>query len=310
MKASINSLNRLAPCFRPKTGVTLIEMLVAVAIAGIFLAGVTEAFIYILRSSEQTEAQLEAVTNARSALEQMSIEIKAARIDNRRPIQFFHGQDFNLAFGDAIDNDQDGRVDEEVLDGSDDDGDFTLATDDLHVNFGGGLSERSNFTNFPDLGDIHVDEDCRFSYDILEFITFPDPDNPGYREKKIKYRITDFDGQPNVLVRTVTYNPNDSPNRYVEEDPLAFNVLSLNFLYWDPNRIPMNWVTSWDSLYAPMFPDPQIELPAAVHISVTIYAGTEPFNEYEDGQRVETVTLETIVTIEQVLKDERYQEIK
>jgi hypothetical protein len=72
----------------------------------------------------------------------------------------------------------------------------------------------------------------------------------------------------------------------------------------------MNWVTSWDSLYAPMFPDPQIELPVAVHISITVYSGTEPFREYRAGQKVETTTLETVVNIEQVLKDERYQNFK
>ena len=72
----------------------------------------------------------------------------------------------------------------------------------------------------------------------------------------------------------------------------------------------MNWVTSWDSLYAPMFPDPQIELPVAVHISVTVYADTEPFNEYQPGRSIETVTLDTVVNIEHVLKDERYQNLK
>jgi hypothetical protein len=269
-----------------------------------------EAFIYILRSSEEAEVKLEAVTNARAALERMSMEIKTARIDPRRPIQFFWGRNIDFLYGDAIDNDRDGRVDEEIRNAGDDDSDYVAGTDDLHVNFGSGIQERINFINWADLGDGSVDEDCRFSNDNLQFITFPDIDNPGYREKRISYEIDTFDGQPNVLVRHVTYNPNDPTSTYEEEDPLAFNVLSLNFMYWDSNRIPMNWVSSWDSLYAPMFPDPQIELPIAVHISITIYSDPEPFNEYQAGQRVETITLETIVNIEQVLKDERYQSLK
>ena len=294
----------------PGHGVTLMELLVSIAITGIFLAGVLEGFVYILRTSEDAEAHLEAVTNARAALEAMSMEIKAARIDPRRPLQFFRGQSQDAAYGDGVDNDLDGRIDEEIHNASDDDGDYSSPKDDRHIGFGGGLYERKNLLELPDLGDRHIDEDCRFASDNLEFITFPDPNNPGYREKTIQYSISIFDGQPNVLVRHVIYNPHDPDSRYEEEDPIAFNVLSLSFLYWDPNRTPMNWITSWDSLYAPMFPDPQIELPVAVHISITVYSGTEPFNEYRAGQKVETTTLETVVNIEQVLKDERYQNLK
>ena len=289
--------------------VTLIEMLVAIAIAGIFLAGVLESFVYIIRTAEKSEVELEALTNARAALDIMSREIKSARIDPRRPIQFFHGQNEDLAYGDAIDNDEDGNVDEEIRDGDDNDADSDLPADDQHVVITGAYAEREDLRGFPDLGDVDVDEDCRFSNDILEFLTFPDPDNPGFREKNIRYEIKDFDGQSNVLVKHVTYNPNDPEIRYEEEDPIAFNVLSLSFLYWDPNRIPMNWVTSWDSLYAPMFPDPQLELPVSVHISVTVYAGTDPFQEYQPGDPVETVVMETVINIEQVLKDERYRNL-
>ena len=286
------------------------ELLVAIAITGIFLAGVMEGFVYILRTSEDAEAKIEAVTNARAALEIMSTEIKAARIDPRRPIQFFRGQSQDVPYGDGVDNDLDGIIDEEIHNARDDDGDYSSSEDDLHVGFGSGLFERKDLVNLPDLGDRHIDEDCRFANDILEFITFPDPNNPGYREKTVRYSISTFDQQPGVLVRHVVYNPHDPASRYEEDDPIAFNVLSLSFLYWDPNRIPMNWITTWDSLYAPMFPDPQIELPAAVHISITVYSGTEPFNEYRPGQKAETITLETVVNIEQVLKDERYQNLK
>lgn len=290
--------------------VTLFELLVAITITGIFLTGVMEAFVYIIRSSEEAETKLESVTNARAALDTMSMEIKTARIDTRRPIQFFYGISDDFPYGDAIDNDQDNRVDEEVRDGHDNDGDYSVLDDDSHVSLGGGLYERKDLVNFPDLGDRHIDEDCRFSNDTLEFITFPDPNNPGFREKNIRYQVTTYDGQPNVLVRRVLYNPHDPDLRYEEQDPLAFNVLSLNFLYWDPNRSPMDWITTWDSLYAPMFPDPQIELPVAVHISITVYSGTEPFQEYRPGQRIDTITLQTVVNIEQVLKDERYYDLK
>ncbi|HOE63108.1 MAG TPA: type II secretion system protein [Candidatus Sumerlaeota bacterium] len=290
-------------------GITLLELLVAIAISGIFLTGVLEAFVYIIRTTDRAETQLEAVTNARSALERMAIDIKAARIDPRYPIQHFVGESLDLPYGDGIDNDGDGRVDEEIRQGADDDGDFQVSVDDLHVAFDGGVRERSALTNFGDLGDRNVDEDCRFSADTIEFITYPDLDNPGFREQRIRYAIGDFDGQTNVLIREVIHNPNSPTQMRIERDPIAFNVLSLSFLYWDPNRIPMNWVTTWDSLYAPLFPDPQIELPAAVHICITVYAGSNPFNEYRPGDRVETITLETIVTNEQVLKDARYKKL-
>ncbi|MBN1901581.1 type II secretion system protein [Candidatus Sumerlaeota bacterium] len=295
---------------RYRKGVTLIELLVAITISGIFLAGVMETFVYILQSSEDAEAKLEAVTNARSALDTMSQEIKTARIDPRRPIQFFYGSSVDLPYGDAIDDDLDGRTDEEIRDGHDNDGDYAAVNDDLHIQLDGGVFERGNLINSPDLGDRNIDEDCRFSNDTLEFITFPDPNNPGFREKNVKYQITTFDGQPNVLVRRVIYNPHDPDTRYEEQDPIAFNVLSISFLYWDPNRFPMDWLTAWDSLYAPMFPDPQIELPAAVHVALTVYSGAAPFQEYSAGQRVDAITLQTIVNIEQVLKDERYQNLK
>ncbi len=292
-----------------RRGVTLIEMLVAITITMIFLAGVFEAFVQILRTSDLAEAKLEAVMNARAALEHMAIDIKAARIDPSRPIQFFHGENSDLAYGDRKDNDDDGGVDEEIRDAEDNDGDYMGASDDVHTDFGGGLFERKDLMGLADLGDRHVDEDCRFSDDHLEFRIFPDPARPGSRDKSVRFEITTFDGEPNVLVRHITYNPSDPDTRYEEEDPIAFNVLSLNFLYWDPNRIPMNWIPSWDSLYAPMFPDPKIEIPVAVNISITVYSGTEPFSEYTPGQPVDTITLDTTVNIEQILKDERYRNL-
>lgn len=308
---SFDILHKRSRFLQPgRKAVTLIEMLVAIAITGIFLSGVMEAFVYMIRTSDRAEIRLESVTNARTAMERMSAEIKTARIDPRRPIQFFHGLSTTLGYGDAMDNDHDGLVDEEVVNGADDDGDYSLAEDDLHVRFSVTEQERPELDNLPDLGDYNIDEDCRFSRDVLEFRTFPDPDNPGYREKNIKYEITTFDGVDNVLVRTVTYNPTDPDTTYEEFDPIAFNVLSLDFLYFDPNRIPMNWVEAWDSLYSPFFPDPAIELPVSVYIRVTVYAGMDPFDEYIPGEPVETVTLETVVNIEQVLKDARYQNLK
>ncbi len=293
-----------------RRAVTLVEILVAIAVTGVFLAGVLEAFVYIVRSSEQAEVQLEAMTNARTAIDRMAAEIKTARIDPRVPIQFFHGTPQDLAYGDGMDNDNDDFVDEEIRNGRDDDGDWNASTSDRHVFLGAGWYERGDLLSIPDVGDAGVDEDCRFGRDILEFRTFPDPDNPGFREQSIRYEIASWDGQDNVLVRRVIYNPSDPSTTYVESDPLAFNCLSLKFLYWDPNRIPNGWVPAWDSYWAPFYPDPQIEIPAAVYIELTVYAGTEPFNTYQPGRQVMSITLETIANIEQVLKDERYQNLK
>jgi type II secretory pathway pseudopilin PulG len=282
---------------------TLVEVLVAVAVAGAFFAGVLAAFIQIVKASDLAEAKLQAINNARAALELMAIDIKQARIDPRRPLQYFVGRHNTLAYGNGIDDDGDGRIDEEIADGRDNDGDWSYQSDDHHANIAG-YYERPMFVGSADLDDLHVDEDCKFENDRLAFRIFPDPGDPQSRDDLITFYIGTYEGEGNVLLRGITRKVS-SGGQPEEPSPLAFNVVSLNLLYWDPNRTPNYWVTEWDSYQAASFPDPGIEIPVAVYISVTVYAGTKPLKELKPGQPMETIELSTTVNIEQVLKDMR-----
>jgi type II secretory pathway pseudopilin PulG len=287
---------------------TLLEILVAVAIAMAFMGGVVAAFIQILRATNLTEVKLEAFNNARAALEMMAIDIKASRIDPRQPMQHFVGEDYLLAYGNGLDDDEDGAIDEELFNGRDDDytgPDWDPTRDDRHAE-AGGLFERQFFVSDADLGDSHVDEDCKFDLDRLTFRIFPDPNDPLSRDDLITFELGTFEGEQHVLLRRIVHNPS-SPNSTVEVAPLAFNVMSLYLLYWDPNRIPPDWTTAWNSFDAPRFAQPAIELPISVFLAVTVYADTKPIEQYKPGNPIQTITLQTVVNIEQVLKDQRYQ---
>ena len=135
----------------------MLELLVAMAVIAAFLSGVIAAFIQILKASERAEATVDAVNNARAALETMANDIKSASIDPSQIPQHFFGIDARLGSGDGIDNDRDGLIDEEIFNGLDDDGDWSLA-DDNHAIINGFI-ERSAFVGVPDLGDFRVDEE-------------------------------------------------------------------------------------------------------------------------------------------------------
>ncbi|MCD6386478.1 type II secretion system protein [Candidatus Sumerlaeota bacterium] len=290
-------------CGPGASGITLVELMVAVVVASVFLSGVIAAFIQILKATDRAEANIEAVNDARSALELMAIDIKAARIDTTQKPQPFIGVNNHLTYGDGIDNDNDGRIDEEYINSIDDDGDWIYA-DDNHTMIGG-MVERPTYVNRPDYGDFHVDEDFKFDQDRLTIGIFSDPFLPVQRSQTITYEIGSYEGESRVLLRRVVYFEDGTPQSQVVS-PLAFNVLSLNFLYWDPNHDPPEWREDWDGPNAGLFPAPGIELPVAVFISITIYSGTEPLEHYQPGDPLETATLTTIVNIEQILHDPRY----
>lgn len=294
------------PC-RPDRAVSLIELMVAVAISLAFLGGVAMAFIQISKAADRAESQQDAIARARAAIERISIDVKQARINPNFPVQFFIGESVALTYGNGKDDDGDGAIDEEVIDGLDNDGDWTPA-DDRHAVVNG-TAERQNWMGTPDLGDGSVDEDFRFNQDTLEFRIYPDPRIPTSRDEIVRYEIGTFDGEDNVLMRTLVRNPGDLTEETFSE-PLAFQVLSLDFLYWNPNvevdGVPY-WVTTWDATTTLTGPDPRMPYPIAVYISVTVYADTRPFETYNAGEVVDTLTVNTVVNIEQMLKDTRWQ---
>ncbi len=284
---------------RSRRAMTLLEILVAMAVAATFLSGVIAAFLQIIQVTERTETQVDAVNSARHALYVMTEDISIASIDTTSIAQEFMGEDNPLTYGDGKDNDRDGDVDEEVYNGKDEDGDWQ----DNHTFFQRDLVERQDWLGEDDLGDFGVDEDVVFDSDSLEFRIFPRMGTE--RDELVSYEIGTYEGESNVLLRRVEYYQGGVFDRE-EVSPLAFEVLSLNFLYWDPNRSKPDWRTDWDGSNAGNFNPPGIELPPAVYISLTIYAGTEPFDQYEPGDPVDSITLETAATIEAILHDDRY----
>ena len=287
---------------RANAGMTFVEVMVAVAVSLAFLSGVLAAFIQIIHTSDISSARLKAVNNARSALEIMSIDLKAARLKPPGLLQIFEGTDRTLAYGDGVDNDKDGKIDEEIFDGKDNDGDWSAGRDDRHQRLGDSY-ERSQWVNLPDLGDANVDEDTKFSRDTLTFRVWPEKQRIWARDDVITYEIVDdvnTYGESNVLVRRIkrTYAAN-----YVEEDvsPIAFKVLSLDILYWNPNAERPGWVSEWDTFKSSKFTTSGIELPIAVYLAITVYAGTDDLSKYIPGNKIETITLYTIVNLEQVL---------
>ena len=288
----------------PHRGMTLLEILVALAVALAFLSGVIAAFIQILRVSDRSQAQVEAANNARAALEIIANDIKLASIDSRQKEQVFRGSFAPLTYGDGIDNDGDGVIDEEYFDADDNDIDWTIL-DDNHTNIEMILFERPLYVAAPDPGDFHVNEDCVFNTDRLRFWIFPGLLTE--RNEIITYEIGSYEGEQNVLLRTVAYYQD---RLFLEEitSPLAFNVLSLNFLYWDPNRPRPVWVVDWNGQEAATFPLPGIEIPVAVYVNITVYSGSLPIEQVQPFNPIETVSLSTIVCIEQVLRDTRYRD--
>lgn len=287
------------------TGITFVEFIVALAMAAAFLGGVLAAFSQIIKASNQAQIRMDATNSGRAALEMMARDIKMARFDWSYFQYYFLGINNHLSYGDGIDNDNDGQIDEEYADAVDNDYDWVSGRDDNH-SFVNGYYERQRLVGLPDLGDFLVDEDCRFDQDYLRFaidLIYINSEIPLGRA--VTYQIGEFEGEKNVLMRTVTYY-GWGPTRE-EIAPLAFNVLSLNFLYWTANGTQPYWVEAWDASQYSSFAPPGLELPASVYIQISLYAGDLPIEQYRPGEPVEVTTLSTVADIETIINDVRYR---
>lgn len=302
---------------------TLVELLVAMAVAGVFFLSVLMAFSQILRAGEQAEAQVAANNQARAALLYLARDIEQTRRDTSTPMQFFLLENRTLSYGDGRDNDGDGVMDEEVMDGRDSDGDWTL-NHDRHARIGS-YRERPEFLGVPDLGDLKVDEDCKFGNDRLTLRIPPDPLGGDTRDEKVVYELGSYEGQDHVLLRTVITAP-DSPNPASVTEPLAFNVLAFDVLVWNCNadaedatgRPRPYWTSEWDARtrifpFSKPFnaPDgvPPFEFPSSVRVQITVYSGRLelPMLSWTPGEPIETLTLTTTINLEAILKDLRYE---
>lgn len=294
---------------RTRQGVSLVELLVALAVASILVLVIVTTFVMIQRASNDSRRQIEATANARAALETISGDLKALTGPaNAR----FKAENHPLSYGDGIDNDGDGRTDEERPDGLDNDGDWSVASDRQVV--ATTFTERTHYVGKADFGDAGVDEDCVFNRDALKFRINP-PANPrypyddtNYDYEDVQYTVRTYDGLPDVLVRSTVRMKNGAVATS-SSAPLAYNVLSFNCLYWDPNVVPSQqyWLETWDSegtLKGTV--NPRFLVPAAVLVEITVHADPKPPASYTAGEPVETVTMRTIVDVERVIQSPRF----
>lgn len=305
-----------------RRGLTLIETLVAIAVVMVFFVGAVMAFLEIVRTKEATQARLDAVANARHALEAMSLELKRARLlpedtSNTQSFEeFFRGDTIFQAAGDRADSDQDGRVDEENFDGLDNDADYSVI-DDRHVRIPlptgtGSYYERWKYRQRPDLDDARIDEDTRFSSSTVEFQTFPRAG--GLPERRVTFSSgTDPDsGDPNaVIMRVEESDPDAGIFQPATVAAVAHNVLSFTALYWDAEETTASqpssaWTPYWSSSERLANRNTAAVVPASVYLSVTVYSGSQPLSTIPAGAALETVTLHTVVNVESVLADPRY----
>lgn len=106
---------------RRRSGLTLLEVLVAAVIFAVGLTVLSTIFPYGTKAALNSEANSRAALLARSVFEGFRADPRGA------------GQ-LCFLIGDNIDNDNDGRIDEEVLDGQDTDGDGQVDEDPGFVN--------------------------------------------------------------------------------------------------------------------------------------------------------------------------------
>jgi type II secretory pathway pseudopilin PulG len=289
----------------------MVEMLVAVAILSVFMSGIYLTYIQVAKTNQVASARLEALRNGRTGLQSLSDELKS--LNDIAGAGLLIGVDpAPRAFGDGVDNDGDGRIDEELVNAIDDDPTsppIPAAINDRHavLNGPGGLRERPLGIDVSELGDEGVDEDAVFGQDRLVFQVTPETPSD-IRLKVVTYAIPPggFDGVQNVLVRqtrierTDPANPNGPPIVEGGLAPIAFDVVGFDLLYWDsnPSAAEQTWLTAWDSTQKI---GEKFRLPASVYVRLTLRSDPRPDEAIQDGRPQEVVTLSTVVNIESVI---------
>lgn len=315
---------------RPQRGLTLIEALTALVVTLIFVGGVTAAFIQIVRAADEAEAMVRANSAARGAVDQIANELRQLQLDANREFRQLRLINRPLAHGNNMDMDGSGEPGQSHVNGRDGEGSWTT-DEDRHAQIGPHY-ERPNFVDLPDLGDDLIDTDVRFSADEISWIV---AGTGG--QLRVGYRIDEFEGEENVLVRW--FQEGDDP---VQVEPVIFDVVSLDILAWDVNAeikdespfqpIVPYWVEEWDSVpillepdrfvpgvNPPLFPDGQpvvqvepFYIPPSFYIRVTVNADPLPLreiprNDWPMGDRpLNTVAISTVVNVESVLHGQLY----
>lgn len=299
---------------------TLLEILVAMLVMLLLMSSVATTFMAFLRVTNESKAQLTATANARVALDIFSRDVKSV-ISSPPGLTLFEGVNAinplagGETFGDGRDNDGDGDVDEEAPDGRDNDGDWSASTE-AHATVPPGLAlaERDQYVTRPDLGDPGIDEDVYFQHDTLTFRRNA-PSGSGLSRQQVTYRVDAFDGEENVLVRITTDTPVGGGADRVTSGPVAYDVVSFNCLYWNPNADTSGqyWLEEWDSSAPPAGgPVHDFAVPAAVLVEVTVWSDPASMESYRldaelpPGSPVDVTVLRTMVNLERVILDARF----
>lgn len=326
--AVFKRLLRLRDIHRAPRGLSLLELLAALAASMILVGGVSTAFILVTRAADEAEAVVRAHASARSAVDAIARDLRLLQLDANPAFQQLELVDIPLAYGDFVDNDRDGNVDDQFFDGSDfGSSGLWSGSGDLHAQIGA-FTERGYALGHPDWGDAGVGADTRFSADEVSFIVPAGVYGPQSPRQRITYRLGEFDGVDNVLLRIVSEDPSvDGVGDPVLIEPVVFDVMSLDILAWNANNnnsgTPGNrpfWTSEWDatvldsSTAAPHGAStgtvPPFKFPASFLIAVTVNAERVPLSEIPgwplSGQPVKTVRIDTIVNVESVIQDPRY----
>ncbi len=307
-----------------RRGLSMTEILVALVISLIFIGSVASVFTATLRAAEDAEAMSRAHQRALFAVEAITRDLKGLQIDPLLGISqsTLIIRDQPLAYGDFIDNDRDGQVDEESVDGRDDDGDFA----DRHVAVGTSV-ERRYYQFTDDYGDAGVDEDYAFSNDEVTFLYTPatiPPNPPPTTRQRITYRIDSYDGEDNVLVRernTIDITTGLTTSTTI--DPVVFDVVSLDILGYNVNSYGVlpetpDHFTSWNAFLLPLgsrpyqapIGVPPFAYPASFLVRVTVNAERQPLSVLGDwplgGRKLRTASTETVVVVESVINSSNY----
>lgn len=298
---------------RPTAGMTMMEVVVAITIILIIMVGVTWAFIELLDSHDKARARMEATANARNAMEVLTADVKRAKNVLVPFSNSFYGTTTSSAGdGDRIDNDQDGAIDEERMDGADNDGDWVLADDDKHAILAPPTetlyyTERPTFYRHPDLDDGHIDEDLGATDATMNFLAFDTPGDPLNRRVTF-YVGNDADGTPNTLMRQVTGIDPITSASVTTTGPICHNVHSFGLLFWDYRNAKTPTANPWQTKWPPTTGvPPGTYTPSSVYIRLSVYAG-KPYSltDLPANREIDTVTLTTVVNVESVLASPAY----
>ncbi len=293
-----------------RRGLTLLELVVAITIVLIIMSGVVWSFVELLESHDKSRARMDATANARAAMEMLSAEVKRAKNTTGTLGLAFQGETVSsVGGGDRVNNDQDTATDEELFDGTDNDGDWALATSDRHALIPAGgvqYAERPVFYQKLDLDDTDIDEDLGETSASVVFDTFDVPGEP--LDRRVRFYVgADADGQQNTLMREIRGTDPVTSATVITSGPVCYNVVSFGMLFWNQANAKTASANPWETIWPSASASITTVAPSSVYLQISVYSGTPLSLEELPGNReIETVTVSTMVNVEAVLADPIY----